>query len=450
MNLINSTVAFNIGERTAGLFANCNGIGIYNNDGTVTARNTIIAGNTSNGCSTWGPDYYGRLDSQGYNLIGITDSFLNIQGNTTGNILNVNAQLGSLADNGGQTLTNALLAGSPAINAGSNALAVDLNNQALTTDQRGTGFPRINNATVDMGAYETLLLPANTTTTITADTPDPSVEGQSVTVSYTVTSAAGTPTGNVTVSDGVNSCSGTVAAGQCSLALTTFGNRTLTATYGGATLFNPSISAGEPHLVNAVPPVVTENPLSQTKVVGEAVTFTSRGGVFSQTAPDSLASGESLLPGQFLISPNYGYQLIYQPDGNLVLYRGDGTALWSSGTSGHTPGHAIMQTDGNFVIYDSGGNVQFSIGTFGNPGATLALQTDGNVVIYNQGNPIFATGTSYNYPIPTVQWQVSTNGGANFTDIGGSTTPILSFTAQLADNGKQYRAVFTNAFGVGG
>ena len=44
--------------------------------------------------------------------------------------------------------------GSPAINAGSNALAVDAQGNPLTTDQRGTGFPRIVDGTVDIGAFE--------------------------------------------------------------------------------------------------------------------------------------------------------------------------------------------------------------------------------------------------------------------------------------------------------
>ncbi len=48
----------------------------------------------------------------------------------------------------------ALQTGSPAINAGNNAFAVDANGNALTTDQRGAGFPRIVSGTVDIGAYE--------------------------------------------------------------------------------------------------------------------------------------------------------------------------------------------------------------------------------------------------------------------------------------------------------
>ncbi|MEP7038175.1 MAG: carboxypeptidase-like regulatory domain-containing protein, partial [Acidobacteriota bacterium] len=66
----------------------------------------------------------------------------------------VDPKIMPLADNGGATQTHKLMSDSPAINAGSNALAVDQNNTALTTDQRGAGFPRINDGTVDIGAFE--------------------------------------------------------------------------------------------------------------------------------------------------------------------------------------------------------------------------------------------------------------------------------------------------------
>ena len=51
-----------------------------------------------------------------------------------------------------------------------------------------------------------------------------------------------------------------------------------------------------------------------------------------------------------------------------------------------------------------------------------------------------ATGT----PTPTVQWQVSTN-GTNWANITGATTATLSFAAVAGDNGKKYRAVWTNS-----
>lgn len=54
--------------------------------------------------------------------------------------------LAPLAGNGGPTETHALGAGSPAIDAGDDG--------GWDTDQRGTGYPRIQNARADIGAYE--------------------------------------------------------------------------------------------------------------------------------------------------------------------------------------------------------------------------------------------------------------------------------------------------------
>ena len=62
--------------------------------------------------------------------------------------------LADLADNGGPTLTHALLPDSPAINAGDNALAVDADGNPLSFDQRGEGFSRVSVGVVDMGAFE--------------------------------------------------------------------------------------------------------------------------------------------------------------------------------------------------------------------------------------------------------------------------------------------------------
>jgi hypothetical protein len=90
-----------------------------------------------------------------------------------------------------------------------------------------------------------------TITTITSDTPDPSIVGQPVTVSFTVAPqiGSGTPTGNVTVSDGTNSCVATVATGNCALTLTTIGTRMLTATYAGDSNFYGSTSSSVSHQV---------------------------------------------------------------------------------------------------------------------------------------------------------------------------------------------------------
>lgn len=76
---------------------------------------------------------------------------------------------------------------------------------------------------------------AATTTTITADTPEPTVPGQPYTVSVTVTSQSGTPSGSVSVNDGAGagagSCQVTLVngSGSCQMASNFAGDRLLTA-----------------------------------------------------------------------------------------------------------------------------------------------------------------------------------------------------------------------------
>src|SRR5262249_59407567 len=67
-------------------------------------------------------------------------------------MLSGDPKLGPVFDNGGPTPTMALLAGSPAIDAGDDSVLG--NPFTLTTDQRGPGFPRKAGAHVDIGAFE--------------------------------------------------------------------------------------------------------------------------------------------------------------------------------------------------------------------------------------------------------------------------------------------------------
>jgi hypothetical protein len=128
------------------------GGGIYNYSGDLELGNSIVAGNSA----TDAPDLGGTITSLGYNLVGSTSGAI-LTGTLTGNLIDAAASplnLGALANNGGPTLTMALGTGSVAINAGNENLAVDVNGNPLTTDQRGSGFPRVAGSTVDIGAFE--------------------------------------------------------------------------------------------------------------------------------------------------------------------------------------------------------------------------------------------------------------------------------------------------------
>jgi adhesin/invasin len=110
--------------------------------------------------------------------------------------------------------------------------------------------------------------PGTPVVTLDGHGPDPSVVGEPVSVTFSVTSAVNTPTGNVTVTDGVDSCTATVAAGTCTLTLTSSGTRLLTASYGGDANFDPAGSAGVNHSVNPYGPV---DPLTSTATVPDGI-----------------------------------------------------------------------------------------------------------------------------------------------------------------------------------
>jgi len=121
--------------------------GGIDNGGSATLGNTIVADNSLTGGGS-GPDFNGTVTTDaGNNLIG-NDSGASGFSAVSGDLLNVNPLLAPLKENGGPTQTMGLMPGSPAIDAGNNALIPS----GIATDQRG--FPRIVNGAVDIGAFE--------------------------------------------------------------------------------------------------------------------------------------------------------------------------------------------------------------------------------------------------------------------------------------------------------
>ena len=126
--------------------------GNYNTD-PLQISGSIIAGNTDFGTA---PDV--RQVGSGpltvdFSLIGDTTGSGITAGTGTGNLLNIAPLLGPLQDNGGPTETHALLAGSPAINAGDPTAMVGVNG-VPPFDQRGEGFARVSGGPIDMGSFE--------------------------------------------------------------------------------------------------------------------------------------------------------------------------------------------------------------------------------------------------------------------------------------------------------
>jgi hypothetical protein len=115
--------------------------------GNVLLHNTLIAANLAGGNAS---DIQGGLNTaSSYNLIGDGSGGLsaanhNLLGSSASPL---NPLLAPLGNYGGPTQTMALLPGSSAIDAGDNT-------NAPAYDQRGPGFARIVNGTIDIGAFE--------------------------------------------------------------------------------------------------------------------------------------------------------------------------------------------------------------------------------------------------------------------------------------------------------
>lgn len=136
LELANSTVTDNSAPDGAGISDNGDQ-SPYN----LVTDSSIIAGNHLPGGDPLAEIVTAHSITGANNLIGSANVAL------PGDTLGGDPLLGPLADNGGPTPTHALLAGSPAIDAGSNP-------GGLASDQRGGSYVRVYGAAADIGAFE--------------------------------------------------------------------------------------------------------------------------------------------------------------------------------------------------------------------------------------------------------------------------------------------------------
>lgn len=149
--------------------AGWDGDAIYNFGGFDSSETAHLGNNIfSNGAKS--ENLYS--DSGGYPIVSLGHNMnsdnASLDLNDPSDRNNTAAQLGPLQNNGGPTYTYSLPASSPAVNAGDDSLLPnDLfdadgdtdNSEPIPFDQRGSGFPRVQDGNVDIGAYEFLDTP---------------------------------------------------------------------------------------------------------------------------------------------------------------------------------------------------------------------------------------------------------------------------------------------------
>ncbi|MBI1764572.1 MAG: VCBS repeat-containing protein [Acidobacteria bacterium] len=212
--------------------------GVFRVSGAVTIRSSLIAANANNAAQ---PDVVANggtgITSTGFNLIGnrgaLTFSGTGDQSGTGTNPLN--PRLGPLQNNGGPTLTHALLGGSLALDAGNNT------GSGQITDQRGLAFNRTvdlpgtvpGSDNTDIGAFEAQTIPAAApplVVSIVRASSNPANAGTSA--GYTVTFSANVNPAGVGASD---------------FTLTTTGGLTgaaITGVSGSGAVYNVTVNTG--------------------------------------------------------------------------------------------------------------------------------------------------------------------------------------------------------------
>lgn len=104
--------------------------------------------------------------------------------------------------------------------------------------------------------------------------------------------------------------------------------------------------------------------------------------------PAILNRGESLYPGDKLVSPNGRFELIQRADGNLVIYdRFGGIPVWANTAAGSKL-HSKLTTGGVLVTYSPTGSHEWTSGTRSKGVVNAALRNDGKLVLRNSSRTI--------------------------------------------------------------
>jgi Immunoglobulin I-set domain len=170
-----------------------------------------------------------------------------------------------------------------------------------------------------------------------------------------------------------------------------------------------------------VAPVVTVNPRNVSVSVGNLATFTAA------------ATGQPAPTMQWMISVNGG--TTFAPVVGATSTTLSFTA--SAGMSGNAYEAVFTNAAGSITTSTALLTLSFAPTITVNP--TSLTLVDGSTATFTAA----AIGT----PTPTVQWFISTNGGASFNAMVGATSTTLTFTASLALSQNLYQAVFTNSAG---
>jgi hypothetical protein len=150
------------------------------------------------------------------------------------------------------------------------------------------------------------------------------------------------------------------------------------------------------------------------------------------------------------------------PTGDYVIVKLNGvseaTAVNANGIFTVSFNTSALPVGAYTISYAFAGDANFNAAANGSstlnviPTAPPVVTLNPSNVIVSAGDGVTFTAAATGTPTPTVQWQVSTDGGLTWNNITGNTsaqtTTLILLTTNTNMNGYQYRAVFTNSVGT--
>jgi len=178
-----------------------------------------------------------------------------------------------------------------------------------------------------------------------------------------------------------------------------------------------------------------------------AVTFTSEGTSGWQQAmfssPIAINANTTYVASIF---SSDGYFAVTDPFFTQSIQRGPLTGL-ANGVDGPNGLYGYSATPAfptsNYESSNYWVDVIFNTTSTTSPVAITTQPTSTSICA---GSNVSLSATATGTPTPTVQWQSSLD-GTTWANINGATTGTLSFVLAATDNGKQFRAIFTNTSG---
>jgi hypothetical protein len=392
-----------------------NGALAYDTGGTVNLRNTIMANNSGNDCYR----INGTLNVQ--NAL-IDDGSCSITNGVNGNLT------GDPALNGDYTLSSS----SPAINAGNNSLIPG----GVTTDLAGNA--RIQQTTVDMGAYESSFMPPTPTATSTSTSTATNTPTETATVTSTATITS-TPTNTATSTATQSNTPTNTATSTATITSTPTNTATNTATITNTPTNTPTETA-------TVTSTATNTPTETATVTSTATETATVTSTATNTATSTPTNTPTLSPSDLVVTNtnDSGVGSLRQAIINANTYPTDDTitfAVSANGTITLLSALPDLENNGTLTITGNGaantiisGNDTVRVfSSLENAVVTLEnlTLTDGEA---NRGGALFAYFSTVRLNNSVIRDNhAPLQGGAIYNQMGSLTVTNSVFTGNIAD-----------------